>query len=130
MYKYNVSLHLKICVASFISINVSYDLHFNFLASYGILVFNLSKYFMNSIIIYFEISQNFSGHLGSSFSWASDSLSQLRPWSHGLWVQAPHQALRWQQGACLEFCLPLSLPLTQLCSLSLSLSLKMNKYTS
>ena len=57
-------------------------------------------------------------------------LLQLRSWSCGSWVWAPHQDLCWQLRAwCLLqiLCLSLSLPLPHLCSLSLSLSLSVSK---
>ena len=44
-------------------------------------------------------------------SWLSIQL-QLRSLSRGSWVQAPHQALHWQCGACLRFSLSLSLSLS------------------
>ena len=55
---------------------------------------------------------------------------QLRSWSHGLWVGAPHWALCWQLRAwsLLQIlCLCLSLPLPCSCSVSLSLW-KTNKH--
>ena len=55
---------------------------------------------------------------------------QLRSWSHGLWVPAPHRALHWQLRAwslLWILCLPLSLPFPYSCSVSLSLS-KLNKH--
>ena len=73
-------------------------------------------------------------HLDGSVSQASNLagapgwLSQLsirlrlRSWSHGSWVRAPCRALCWQLGAwslLRMLCLPLSLPLTHSCSVSL-----------
>ena len=52
----------------------------------------------------------------------------LRSWSHGLWVQAPRQALCWQLRAwslLWILCLIFSLPLPHLCSVSL-LNVKKN----
>ena len=48
---------------------------------------------------------------------------QLRSWSHGPWVRAPHRALCWQLRAWGLFrilCLPLSLTLPHSCSVSVS----------
>ena len=56
---------------------------------------------------------------------------RLRSWSHGWWVQAPHQALCWQLRARSLFqilCLPLSLWHFPTRTLSLCL-LKINKYS-
>ena len=50
---------------------------------------------------------------------------QLRSWSPGSWVQAPHWALCCQCGACFRSCFFLSLPLPHSCICSLS---KINKH--
>ena len=52
-----------------------------------------------------------------------NSWFRLRSWSHSLWVQALHQALRWQLGACLGFSLSAPSPL----SLSLSKQINLKK---
>ena len=77
----------------------------------------------------FKINKGTPGWL----SWSGDQL-WLRSWSCHSWVWAPYQALHWQcgSGSLLQIlCLPLSLPLpclsTLSCSHSLSLS-KINKY--
>ena len=54
----------------------------------------------------------------------------LRSWSHSLWVWAPRRGLCWQLGAwslLWILCLPLSLPLPHLCSVSLTLRNKIGR---
>ena len=63
-------------------------------------------------------------------AWVAQSVKrplQLRSWSHGSWVWAPHWALCWQLevwSLLRILCLPLPLPFRYSCSLSLSLSQK------
>ena len=68
-------------------------------------------------------------HLGGSVGSASDLWFQLRSWSLGSWDRAPRLALCWQCRVCLEFSFSLFLCPTHVLSLSLSLSLKINKYS-
>ena len=55
---------------------------------------------------------------------------QLRSWSHGLWVQAPHQALCWQLRvwSCFGFCAWLSLCPSPVHALSLKNKCKKKKF--